>query len=171
MQFVGRVFSSVSDFYTGINPSTLSGAVDIIVVEDQDTKMLTSSPFHVRFGKFQVLRPQDRVVELEINGGRCEGVRMKVGEAGEAFFVEEISMTPPDAIDQDLLTSPLPQPMGQAIPVAEMEKLSLIKSDDEHANALSDSELDTRPVAEEEPIQRSHSSIAISSSKSVLLNL
>ena len=36
-----------------INQSTLSGAIDIIVVPQADGS-LRSSPFHVRFGKFQV---------------------------------------------------------------------------------------------------------------------
>ena len=33
MDFVGKVFSGVKGLYNDINPSTLSGAIDIIVVE------------------------------------------------------------------------------------------------------------------------------------------
>lgn len=48
-----------------INPATLTGAIDIIVVQrpkgNGETE-LVCSPFHVRFGKWQVLRPQDKKV-------------------------------------------------------------------------------------------------------------
>ena len=49
-----------------LNPSTLTGAIDVIVVrrptEDGTDVELISSPFHVRFGKWQVLRPADKKV-------------------------------------------------------------------------------------------------------------
>ena len=55
MEFVGRVISSVSttvtEFYKDINPATLSGAIDIVVIEDEKGE-LGCTPFHVRFGKF-----------------------------------------------------------------------------------------------------------------------
>ena len=87
MQFVGRVVSTVTEFYKDINPATLSGAIDVIVVEQAD-KELRCSPFHVRFGKLKLLRPQDKVVEVRVNGELTD-LKMKVGEAGEAFFVME----------------------------------------------------------------------------------
>ncbi|OAF68904.1 hypothetical protein A3Q56_03368 [Intoshia linei] len=63
MQYVGRVFNScnraVKEFYNEINASTLSGAIDIIVVEQED-KSLISSPFHVRFGKMDVLHAREK---------------------------------------------------------------------------------------------------------------
>lgn len=53
-----------------INPATLSGAVDVIVVEHEDpkdgSKTLACSPFHVRFGKLSVLRPVDRTVSGDV---------------------------------------------------------------------------------------------------------
>lgn len=61
---VGRVISTVSEFYKDINPSTLSGAIDVVVVEDEETGALAGSPFHVRFGKLQLMRPQEKVVRL-----------------------------------------------------------------------------------------------------------
>ena len=65
MNFVGRVISSVSttvtEFYKDINPATLSGAIDIVVIEDEKGE-LACSPFHVRFGKLQLLRPQEKTV-------------------------------------------------------------------------------------------------------------
>lgn len=49
-----------------LNPSTLTGAIDVIVVrrptEDGTDVELIGSPFHVRFGKWQVLRPADKKV-------------------------------------------------------------------------------------------------------------
>ena len=61
MQFVGKVLSSVSEFYKDINPSTLTGAIDVLVVEQPDGT-LTCSPFHVRFGKLQLLRVLEKHV-------------------------------------------------------------------------------------------------------------
>ena len=61
MSRVGRAIYSVSEFYSNLNPSTLTGAVDVIIIEDVDGN-LSCSPFHVRFGKLQLLRPQDKIV-------------------------------------------------------------------------------------------------------------
>ena len=53
--------------HQGSNPATLSGAIDIIVVGHQDgcgdasaarpDACPSSSPFHMRFGKFSILQP------------------------------------------------------------------------------------------------------------------
>ena len=40
--------------------STLSGAIDIICIEDGD--QMVSTPFHVRFGKLQVLHTNEKMV-------------------------------------------------------------------------------------------------------------
>jgi len=48
-----------------INPSTLTGAIDVIVIQrptDSGDTELVCSPFHVRFGKWQVLRPGEKKV-------------------------------------------------------------------------------------------------------------
>lgn len=87
MNFVRSALTSVSDFYKDLNPSTLSGAIDIVVVEREDGSW-ASSPFHVRFGKMHLLRPHEKVVSLTVNGAPSP-FQMKVGEAGEAFFVVE----------------------------------------------------------------------------------
>lgn len=85
MQFVGRVLNTVSEFYKDINPATLSGAIDIVVVEDEHGN-LSCSPFHVRFGKLHLFRPQEKIVEVRVNGNVID-IPMKVGDAGETFFV------------------------------------------------------------------------------------
>ncbi len=59
MQSVYKLVSTVNQFYREINPSTLSGAIDVIVVK-QPNGELACSPFHVRFGKLSVLRPQEK---------------------------------------------------------------------------------------------------------------
>lgn len=55
------MFSSVKDFYNEINGATLTGAIDVIVVEQPDGSY-NCSPFHVRFGKLGVLRSREKVV-------------------------------------------------------------------------------------------------------------
>jgi phosphatidate phosphatase LPIN len=48
-----------------INPSTLTGAIDVVVVQrftPTGELELACTPFHVRFGKWQVLRPGDKKV-------------------------------------------------------------------------------------------------------------
>ncbi|KAI0041313.1 LNS2-domain-containing protein [Auriscalpium vulgare] len=88
-----------------INPATLTGAIDVIVVRklapDGGTE-LACSPFHVRFGKWQVLRPGEKKVNVSVNG-KPSPFHMKIGEAGEAFFLFETEGDVPD----DLITSPL----------------------------------------------------------------
>lgn len=61
MEYFGRVITSVSEFYKDLNPSTLSGAIDVVVIEEPDGS-LACSPFHVRFGKISLLRPQEKTV-------------------------------------------------------------------------------------------------------------
>ena len=93
---VGRAIYSVGEFYSAMNPSTLTGAVDVIVIQDVTTGTFSCSPFHVRFGKLQLFRPQDKIVDIFINDVQVVGVDMKVGEAGEAFFVVEALVSPQD---------------------------------------------------------------------------
>lgn len=91
-----------------INPSTLTGAIDVIVIQrptDDGGTELACSPFHVRFGKWQVLRPGEKKVNVFVNGNPIP-FNMKIGDAGEAFFVFETD----DDIPADLITSPIIQP-------------------------------------------------------------
>ncbi|KAI0550451.1 LNS2-domain-containing protein [Xylaria curta] len=104
MQYVRNISDSVSTAWNSINPATLSGAIDVIVVE-QENGDLCCSPFHVRFGKFSLLRPYEKKVEFKVNGVKQE-YAMKLGEGGEAFFIFETS----DKIPQSLQTSPLVSP-------------------------------------------------------------
>lgn len=58
---VGKLFSNVKSFYNDINPATLTGAIDVVVVEQPDGSYV-SSPFHVRFGKLGVISSRQKVV-------------------------------------------------------------------------------------------------------------
>jgi phosphatidate phosphatase LPIN len=112
-----------------INPSTLTGAIDVIVIQRPGSggkTELACSPFHVRFGKWQVLRPSDKQVRsicyllnpanvhrhiwpLQVNvsvNGQQIPYNMKIGDAGEAFFVFETD----EDVPADLITSPILHP-------------------------------------------------------------
>ncbi|CCJ29680.1 unnamed protein product [Pneumocystis jirovecii] len=66
MQYVGKAFGTMSRTWSSINPATLSGAIDVIVIE-QANGDLACSPFHVRFGKFSMLRPSEKKVTFRVN--------------------------------------------------------------------------------------------------------
>ncbi|KAJ6264521.1 Lipin-3 [Drechslerella dactyloides] len=127
-----HIAGSVSKTYNSINPATLSGAIDVIVIE-QENGDLACSPFHVRFGKFSLLRPLEKKasqlipafplkcpesppltnVEFRVNGHHTN-FPMKLGEGGEAFFVFETSSD----IPEDLQTSPLVSPAASPRPMS-----------------------------------------------------
>ncbi|KQS70882.1 phosphatidate phosphatase LPIN3 isoform X3 [Drosophila erecta] len=106
MNSLARVFSNFRDFYNDINAATLTGAIDVIVVEQRDGEF-HCSPFHVRFGKLGVLRSREKVVDIEINGAPVD-IQMKLGDSGEAFFVEECLEDDDEELPANLATSPIP---------------------------------------------------------------
>jgi phosphatidate phosphatase LPIN len=101
-----NIVKNVKEFYSEINGSTLTGAIDVIVVEQEDGT-LKSSPFHVRFGKMGVLKAKEKIVDIEINGEPVE-IQMKLDDTGAAFFVEEVDELD-DSWQDNLQTSPLPR--------------------------------------------------------------
>uniref|UniRef100_A0A672GZ14 phosphatidate phosphatase n=1 Tax=Salarias fasciatus TaxID=181472 RepID=A0A672GZ14_SALFA len=103
-QLAGQVFVQVKELYRGLNPATLSGCIDVIVVRQPDGS-LQCSPFHVRFGKMGVLRSKEKVVDMEINGEPVE-LHMKLGDNGEAFFVQE-TQNDQEVVPSYLATSPI----------------------------------------------------------------
>ncbi|XP_041275143.1 phosphatidate phosphatase LPIN3 [Onychostruthus taczanowskii] len=108
MNYVGNlaenVFVTVKNLYHDLNPTNLSGCIDVIVVRQPDNSF-KCSPFHVRFGKLGVLHSKEKVVDIEINGEPVD-LRMKLGDNGEAFFVEEMEEHK-DSIPFFLCTSPI----------------------------------------------------------------
>ncbi|KAG1805686.1 Lipin/Ned1/Smp2-domain-containing protein [Suillus subaureus] len=127
MNYIRGAVSAISapyQYYKDINPSTLTGAIDVIVIRrspsptlsassgSQDSDVYACSPFHVRFGKLQVLRPAEkkvRSVNVSVNGSPIP-FSMKIGDAGEAFFVFETE----EDIPEDLVTSPLLSPTPES---------------------------------------------------------
>ncbi|QID87302.1 phosphatidate phosphatase pah1 [Saccharomyces pastorianus] len=104
MQYVGRAIGSVSKTWSSINPATLSGAIDVVVVEHPDGR-LSCSPFHVRFGKFQILKPSQKKVQVFINE-KLSNMPMKLSDSGEAYFVFEMGDQVRD-VPEELLVSPV----------------------------------------------------------------
>uniref|UniRef100_A0AAY4ACF5 phosphatidate phosphatase n=1 Tax=Denticeps clupeoides TaxID=299321 RepID=A0AAY4ACF5_9TELE len=124
-QLAGQVFVQVKELYRGLNPATLSGCIDVIVVRQPDGS-LQCSPFHVRFGKMGVLRSREKVVDIEING-EAVSLHMKLGENGEAFFVKEAENDQAD-VPPYLATSPI-MSEGSALMESQLGKSSLSAGD------------------------------------------
>ncbi|XP_044154949.1 phosphatidate phosphatase LPIN3 isoform X1 [Bufo gargarizans] len=87
-QLAGSVLGRVRDLYKGVNPATLSGSIDVVVVRQPDGSF-RSSPFHVRFGKLGILRSTEMTVDIEVNGDPVD-LPMRLGENGEAFFIQDM---------------------------------------------------------------------------------
>ncbi|CAL9701915.1 unnamed protein product [Knipowitschia caucasica] len=124
-QLAGQVFVQVKELYRGLNPATLSGCIDVIVVRQPDGS-LQCSPFHVRFGKMGVLRSREKVVDIEINGEPVS-LHMKLGENGEAFFVKETENTL-EMIPSYLATSPIIS-IGEELMQAQLNRRASLRHD------------------------------------------
>ncbi|KFY11676.1 hypothetical protein V491_07109 [Pseudogymnoascus sp. VKM F-3775] len=112
MNYIRGISGSVFKTWNSINPSTLSGTIDVIVIEHEDGS-LACSPFHVRFGKFSLLQPYEKKVEFRVNDVK-QDYSMKLAEGGEAFFVFETSDNIPEAMQTSPLVSPASSPSLQA---------------------------------------------------------
>ncbi|EMR10716.1 hypothetical protein PNEG_00866 [Pneumocystis murina B123] len=110
MQYVGRAFGTMSRTWSSINPATLSGAIDVIVIE-QANGDLACSPFHVRFGKFSMLRPSDKKVTFKVNN-EIVHYSMKLGDEGDAFFVFSTESDVPDELKTSPVISPSSSPQS-----------------------------------------------------------
>ncbi|KAL7117076.1 hypothetical protein ACP275_03G048600 [Erythranthe tilingii] len=99
MQAVGRLGSYISrSVYTVSGPfHPFGGAVDIIIVEQPDGSY-KSSPWYVRFGKFQgVLKTREKVVSISVNGVDTD-FNMYLDHKGEAFFLKEVEIEGFDSV-------------------------------------------------------------------------
>ncbi|KAH8504702.1 hypothetical protein H0E87_012079 [Populus deltoides] len=91
MNVVGKVGSLISQ---GVNSVAtpfhpFGGAVDVIVVQQQDGTF-QSTPWYVRFGKFQgVLKRAEKIVRININGDEAN-FHMYLDNSGEAYFIKEV---------------------------------------------------------------------------------
>lgn len=92
MNVVGRVGSIISQgVYSVATPfHPFGGAVDVIVVQQQDGTF-RSTPWYVRFGKFQgVLKGAEKIVRISVNGVEAN-FHMYLDNSGEAYFDREVS--------------------------------------------------------------------------------
>ncbi|CAH8460315.1 unnamed protein product [Schistosoma turkestanicum] len=97
---LGRLLSGIKGAYNDINPATLTGAIDVIVVEQKDGSF-TCGPFHVRFGKLTAFSPTDKTVEIYVNGEFVNFLRMSLGSAGDAYFVDSSGSTADEFLASD----------------------------------------------------------------------
>lgn len=182
MQYVGKLVSSVYNSITpNINPSTLTGAIDIIVVEREveveekttlqdgttsttrrTTTELAATPFHVRFGKMSVLRPAERKVTLHLNDApEPLPFAMKVGENGEAFFVMKLDHPPHGDVPEALVTSPMVEAESDTPQRNEPEPLDLGASQAATPAAVTPAE--SQPVSADTSSSTMHNSELMSS--------
>ena len=131
-----NVARSVINLFSGENKATLSGGIDIIAVENDNGEILTT-PFHVRFGRLSgVLNPKEKVVSIVVNGQKTDA-KMKLGPAGEAFFVEETRVTLSNDECTSPLISPLPSPELRGREVSAIMEMLSLDSDTEDDQTLS----------------------------------
>lgn len=103
MNVVGRVGSLISQgVYSVATPfHPFGGAVDIIVVQQQDGTF-RSTPWYVRFGKFQgVLKGAEKIVHISVNGVESN-FHMYLDNSGEAYFIREVE-TQADGVTDDMV--------------------------------------------------------------------
>lgn len=65
----------------------ISGAIDVVAVRGSDCAVRACTPLHVRMN-CGAKRGENLVVQISVNGCPNEHVAMKLGLAGEAFFVQ-----------------------------------------------------------------------------------
>ena len=90
-----------------LNSPHSTGAIDVIAVRRMDGSVCCS-PFHVKLGKVSK-KGERRIVTLKVNS-KDVSLSMKLGPAGEAFFVEkardyDAKMTDPQS-SSTLFSSP-----------------------------------------------------------------
>ncbi|KAE8719057.1 Phosphatidate phosphatase PAH1 [Hibiscus syriacus] len=91
MNVVGKVGSLISQgVYSVATPfHPFGGAVDIIVVQQPDGTF-RSTPWYVRFGKFQgVLKGTEKVVRITVNGVEAD-FHMCLDNSGQAYFLKVV---------------------------------------------------------------------------------
>lgn len=84
MGIVNKLITSVSGLYNNINPITLSGVNDVIVVEDRNGD-LRCTDFQLRFGRLYFYGVNNQTVHLFVNGKMCD-ITMSITSQGELFF-------------------------------------------------------------------------------------
>ncbi|KAK8448025.1 hypothetical protein SEVIR_8G201800v4 [Setaria viridis] len=119
MYAVGKVGSLISrSVYTVSGPfHPFGGAVDIVVVQQQDGSF-KSSPWYVRFGKFQgVLKSREKVVNISVNGVEA-GFHMYLDSNGEAYFLRNAD---PNGEEGEFVVSPASSGDEREAPIQEAQ--------------------------------------------------
>ncbi|XP_057722492.1 phosphatidate phosphatase PAH1-like [Arachis stenosperma] len=109
MNVVGKVGSLITQgVYSVATPfHPFGGAVDVIVVQQQDGTF-RSTPWYVRFGKFQgVLKGAEKFVRINVNGVEAN-FHMYLDNSGEAYFIKEVDD------DKDIESSVADEDAGQS---------------------------------------------------------
>ena len=107
MNVVSKVGSLITQgVYSVATPfHPFGGAVDIIVVEQEDGTY-RSTPWYVRFGKFQgVLKVAEKIVRISVNGADSN-FHMYLDNSGEAYFVKEEPVDQERASGEQVAESP-----------------------------------------------------------------
>ncbi|CAG9327640.1 unnamed protein product [Blepharisma stoltei] len=127
MSTLGKFFTNLSSAMS-MNKATLSGALDVIVIQHPDDSF-HATPFHVRFGRLKLLKSSAKTIKVYINGKQTH-IRMKLDEEGEAYFVEPSV----GEIEENLKCSPISSPKlikgektGDSSPIKVEESLGPVR--------------------------------------------
>jgi len=170
MDYLNTVYSGLHRFLK-LNTATLSGAVDIIVIqqtvpssdvlnesddietdwwsEDHAKKeccYFTSTPFHIRFGKTKLLNSSEHVVQIRINNKTMD-LKMKLGPEGVAYFEQPCEE---DLFQENMNAAGLGSPHPDFI-----EKYSGCGSAFSDGGLMTNLSVDTSDAAETNPLKGS----------------
>lgn len=91
MNAIGKIVTHISSMLE-FNNATLSGALDVIVVEQEDGRMVCN-PFRVRFGKLKILKSQSQSITITVNRVLTP-IHMKLSTSGEGYFPKSDEPSP-----------------------------------------------------------------------------
>jgi phosphatidate phosphatase PAH1 len=110
--------------YNDINGANNSAAIDVIVVQSLNRDSLKrASPFYVRFGKLDILKPKGQLVTIEVNSQPIPEVLMKLDANGEAYFVNANEFIAGKVMAQESLKCFLDTSEFLNVPKYKMEEL------------------------------------------------
>lgn len=117
MNYVEKVFDGFHYYFFDLNAATLSGAIDVVAIP-QEGGELRCTPFHVRFGKLQLLRSTEKVVTIIVNDVETPVV-MKVRPSPQLTCAPRPHATSPPPLFVSLrpdAASPSPSPCARLPP-------------------------------------------------------
>lgn len=96
---MSKFISGLKGAYNDINPTTLTGAVDVIIVRQKDGSF-SCGPFYVKFGKLTAFSPADKIVEVYINNQFVEFLHMRLSNSGDAYFIDSSEVSQENNFDK-----------------------------------------------------------------------